>query len=271
VRNAGVSTPVAVQVLGTPPLGGSGTDSARAVKGLLRRLCRVNAAFRPEQLLTPFGVAFLLACLLCFSAASAQPLPSSLLPNGDLEAADAADAAKPAAWGKPDGLGVQWVDSGDSSHGRAIRMDTRVTEKAMAAQWRKAGLTNEWNIPKPADNPIAETYGLSLYSDPIPVRREQPYRITFDFKGPSGGAKVWVRGWGMIRGKERRRWEIPVGCNSKGGGWSTCSQVFFPGKFSPEVTRMRVMLFAFYPAGVYWFDNLRLEPITVQEYEAAKR
>jgi hypothetical protein len=38
---------VAVQVLGTPPLGGSGTDSVRTVKGPLRRLCRVNAAFRP--------------------------------------------------------------------------------------------------------------------------------------------------------------------------------------------------------------------------------
>jgi hypothetical protein len=47
--------------------------------------------------------------------------------------------------------------------------------------------------------------------------------------------------------------------------------VFFPGKFRPEVTKMRVMLYAFYPAGVYWFDNIRIEPITVQKYEAAKK
>lgn len=215
--------------------------------------------------------AFLIAAVLASGSAFAQTLTSPLLPNGTLEQADAADRTKPAAWGKPDGLGVQWVDSGDPAHGRAVRMDTRVSEKAMVAQWKKAGLTNEWNIPKPADNAIAETYGRSLYSDPIPVERTQAYRITFDFKGRSGGAKVWVRGWGMIQGKERRRWETWVACKSTGDGWTTCSQVFFPGKFRPEVTKMRVMLYAFYPAGIYWFDNVRIEPISLQEYEAAKK
>jgi hypothetical protein len=34
---------------------------------------------------------------------------------------------------------------------------------------------------------------------------------------------------------------------------------------------MRVMLYAFYPAAIYWFDDLRLEPISLQEYEAAKK
>jgi len=213
--------------------------------------------------------AFIFAALLASGPASAQPAASSLLPNGAFEQADAADGTKPAAWGKPDGLGVQWVETGDPAHGRAIRMDTRVSEQAMVAQWKQAGLTNEWNIPKPAGNAIAETYGLSLYSDPIPVQRAQPYRITFAFKGPSGGAKVWVRGWGLIQGKERRRWETWVACTSTSDRWTTCSQVFFPGKSRPEVTKMRVMLYAFYPAGIYWFDDLRIEPISLQQYEAA--
>ena len=133
-----------------------------------------------------------------------------------------------------------------------------------------AFITQKLSDAGPADNAVAETYGLSLYSDAIPVQPAQPYRITFDFKGPSGGAKVWVRGWGMLQGKERRRWETWVACNSKGEGWTTCSQVFFPGKFRPEVTKMRVMLYSFYPAGLYWFDNVRIQPITLQEYKAAK-
>jgi hypothetical protein len=211
------------------------------------------------------------AALLASAAAFAQSSASSLLPNGTFEQADAADGTKPAAWGKPDGLGVQWLDSGDPAHGRVIRMDTRVSEKAMAAQWKKAGLTNQWNIPKPAGNAIAETYGLSLYSEPIPVERTQAYRITFAFKGPSGGAKVWVRGWGMIQGRERRRWETWVPCASSGDRWTTGSQVFFPGKFRPEVSKMRVMLYAFYPAAIYWFDDLRIEPISPREYEAARK
>jgi hypothetical protein len=140
-------------------------------------------------------------------------------------------------------------------------MDTRISEQAMQAQWIKTGLTNLWNIPKPEKNAIAETYGLSLYSDPMPVKAGQAYRITFDYMGPDGGAKVWVRGWGMFQGEKRRRWETTVTCHCKDGGWTPNSQVIHPTKARPEVTEMKVMLFAFYPAGVSWFDNVRLEPV----------
>jgi len=194
-----------------------------------------------------------------------------LVANGNFEQVAAGAADRPAAWGKPDGLGVQWADSGDAAHGKAIRMDTRISEKAMMAQWRKTGQTNEWNIPNAAASAVAETYGLSLYSDDIPVKPGQPYRITFDFKGANDGAKVWVRGYGLLQGKQRRRWETQVGCKGNATTWSTCSQVFFPTKFCPEVTEIKVMLFAFYPAGVYWFDNVRIEPITVDAYNAEKR
>jgi hypothetical protein len=196
---------------------------------------------------------------------------TGLVANGTFEKANSDDSSRPANWDKPDGLGVQWRDSGDASHGKAICMDTRISEKAMVAQWQKVGLTNDWNIPKPANNAIADTYGLSLYSEPIPVKPGQPYRITFDFKGHSDGAKVWVRGWGVIGGKRRRLWETWAGCKSNGSGWTTCSQVFFPTKYRPAVTEMRVMLFAFHPARLYWFDNVRIEPISVQEYDREKR
>jgi hypothetical protein len=184
-----------------------------------------------------------------------------LLPNGGFEKADPALAAKPAGWGRPDGLGVQWIAAPEPGHGKAIRMDTRVSEQAMQAQWRRTGLTNEWNIPRPDAVPIATTYGLSLYSDPVPVRPGQAYRITFDFKGASGGAKVWVRGWGLFQGEKRRRWETWVKCSSTGEAWTTCSQVFHPTRARPDVTEMRVMLYAYHPPGVYWFDNVRIEPV----------
>jgi hypothetical protein len=206
-------------------------------------------------------------CLLVTAAAlagasfpcAAQPV--SALPHGDFEQADARDASRPAGWDRVDGLGVQWTRAAEPAHGKAIRIDTTVSETAMQAQWVRTGLTNIWNIPKPSNGAIAETYGLSLYSDPIPVTPGQAYRITFDFKGADGGAKVWVRGWGMFQGEKRRRWETYVACHSRGGEWTTCTQVFHPTKFRPDVTEMKVMLFAFYPAGVYWFDNVRIEPV----------
>jgi len=186
---------------------------------------------------------------------------ASVLPNGDFEKADAVDRAKPIGWDKPDGLGIQWVNApGEPGRGKVIRMDTAVSEKAMVNQWRKMGIT-QWNIPQPAGNPIAETYGLSYYSVPVPVRAGQAYQVSFDFKGPAGG-KVWVRGWGMYQGEKRRRYETIVFCRGKENQWTTFRQTFHPTRNRPEVTEMRVMLYAYYPAGVYWFDNVRLEPVS---------
>ncbi len=217
---------------------------------------RASGFFR----ISDFGFRIYAALFLALSTTTALSA-DSILPHGDFEQADPADHSRPAGWDRVDGLGVQWTAAPDPAHGKAIRMDTRVTEKAMQEQWRKTGLTNDWNIPKPENNPIADTYGLSLYSAPMPVKPGQAYRITFDFKGPSGGAKVWVRGYGIFQGEKRRRWETYVTCNSKGEGWTTLSQVLHPTKMRPDVTEMRVMLFAFHPAGVYWFDNLHIESL----------
>jgi hypothetical protein len=208
-----------------------------------------------------YDLRFAILAAVFFFQCAACTQAEDILTNGDFEKADAADPAKPAGWDRMDGLGVQWTQSPGDSHGRVIRMDTRFSEQEMQAQWIKTGLTNIWNIPKPGKNAVAETYGLSLYSTAIPVKPGQAYRITFDFKGHSGGGKVWVRGYGMLQGEMRRRWETYVDCHVKDDGWTTQSQVFHPTKFRPDVTEIKVMLFAYYPAGIYWFDNIHIEPV----------
>ena len=211
------------------------------------------------------------AACLCVAAGEISAA-ESLVRNGSLEEADPATPATPAYWDKVDGLGVQWTSAPEPAHGKAIRMDTSIPEKAMVESWKKAGLNDKWDIPNPAGNAVAETYGLSHYSDPIPVQKGQPYKITFDYKGPSAGAKVWVRGWGQFEGEKRRRWETTIECRvANPKEWTTISQEFFPTKSRPEVTEMRVMLYAFYPPGQYWFDNVRIEPITLPEYEQLRK
>ena len=185
---------------------------------------------------------------------------SELLANGDFEKADVADPLRPAGWDRVDGLGVQWAQAPDAAHGRAIRMDTRLSEQTLQAQWVKTGLTNLWNIPEPGKNAIAETYGLSLYSAPMAVKPGQAYRITFHFRG-NAGAKMWVRGYGIFQGERRRRWETYIDCLAKGEAWVIQSQIFHPTKFRKDVTEIKVMLFAYYPAGVCWFDNIQIEPV----------
>ncbi len=196
----------------------------------------------------------LCAWLAMVAVDAAEPL----VVNGDLENADPADATQPLGWDKTDGLGVQWV-AGPDGAGKAIRMDTALTEQQMVAQWTTVGMT-QWVFPKPAGNAIAETYGLSLYSQAMPVEAGRTYRVTVRYRG-SGGAKVWVRGYREKNGKEQRQYESMGACPAAVNAWGEFTQDFNPTKHRPEVTTMKVMLFAYYPAGVSWFDDVRIVPL----------
>jgi hypothetical protein len=209
--------------------------------------------------------------VLLLIAATPAWAAEQLVKNGDFEQAEATDASKPAFWDKPDGLGVQYTNAPDPGHGKAIRMNTAITEAQLNEQCKKVGV-EKWIIPNPTRSPVGENYGLSLYSDAMPVVKGQPYKITFDYKGASGGAKMWVRGYGNFEGEKRRRWETTVECRvANPREWTTISQEFFPTKMRPDVSEMKVMLYSFYPTGVYWFDNVRIEPISVAEYEELRK
>jgi hypothetical protein len=198
-----------------------------------------------------------LACLLAISARG-----QSVLPNGDFEQGDPAKPGKAAHWELSDGLAVQWTDApavaGAPAHGKAIRMDTSLSEKAVVASDAKAGLT-QWVFPKPADSPIAETYGLSLYSEAMPVTPGKTYRVTFDYLAPKGTAgKLWFRAYADVDGQKKRVYEGTIECAGS-GTWKEFTGLFHPTKYRPNVAEFKIMLFAFYPPGVAWFDNVRVE------------
>ena len=199
-------------------------------------------------------------CILYAEDEQAEGQSVSLVKNGGVEKSDKNDKTKPACWDKPDGLGIKWVEA--PAHGKVIRMDTSVSEKAMSDQRKKVGIT-QWKFPNPSHGPIGATYGLSCYSDTIPVKSGLAYRVSFDFKTqrPCNGAKVWVRGYGRIKGKQRRRYETIVNCRVQNNKWTKFSQMFNPTKHTPKVTEMKVMLFAYWPAGIYLFDNVHIDPV----------
>ena len=208
----------------------------------------------------------LLRLVLAFPlfAVGALPGAETLPANGNFEKADPTNPKAPAHWDLPDGLGVRWADAsvtpGGAAHGKAIRMDTAVSEKAMVASWEQAGIT-QWNFPKPAGNAIAETYGLSLYSEEAPLVAGKAYEVSFDYFSEKGTAgKVWFRGYGDLGGKRKRLYEGIVDCASK-GEWRHFSGVFHPTKNTPKVTGFKVMLFAFYPPGVCWYDNVVVKAV----------
>jgi hypothetical protein len=193
----------------------------------------------------------------------------SLLPNGGFEEIDPTNSARPRGWDTLDGLGVRWVTETNGAPNKQIRMNTAVSEKDYVASCKAAGL-DKWVFPDAAGNPIAATYGLSYYSDWIPAATGQAYRLTFRFRG-AGGGKVWVRGYGILRNEERRRFDTIVNCRGTGKEWKTFSQCFHPTRQTPTVTRMRIMLYAYWPPGVYEFDDVAVTPVSAEEWLADHR
>jgi hypothetical protein len=188
----------------------------------------------------------------------------SVLPNGDFEQADPANPGKAAHWDLTDGLGVQWTNApvvpGGPAHGKAIRMDTAVPETALVASYAKAGLI-QWVFPHPQGNAIAETYGLSLYSEAVPLVPGKTYRVTFDYLAEKGTAgKLWFRAYGDVNGEKKRVYEGTVDC-SGGATWKQFTGLFHPTRHTPNATEFKIMLYAYYPAGVAWFDNIKVEAL----------
>jgi len=150
---------------------------------------------------------------------------------------------------------------------------------------------------------IGATYGVSLYSEKIKCKPKQSYKISFDFKGPVGGdpffcAKLMIRGFGTTKdqdGKEaaRKLWETIVFCRAKENGWRHFEQAFNPtrrptgktlkrepGKDDKkgdereykyiDIAFLRVMLYAYWPRTEYYFDNIKIEEISDEEFERLK-
>nr|MBA3710246.1 hypothetical protein [Planctomycetota bacterium] len=105
------------------------------------------------------------------------------------------------------------------------------------------------------------TYGLSLYSEAFPIEPKRAYRLRYDFMGPASGVKVWVRGYGEMRGTKRRLYEAVANGVGDGDGWHTVTHDFHPTEHTPLVTEMKVMLYAYWPAQAYWIRRIRIETL----------
>jgi hypothetical protein len=211
--------------------------------------------------------------------------PHEGVPNGGFEEARTDLPRGPAGWSHPDGLTIFWVRD-ESEHKMVMMIDTSVPEgeaKKRQAQLREALAAKSALPPAPAKTScgqygtIGANNGVSIYSEKIKCKPKQAYKISFDYKGPSA-AKVWVRGWGPLGGEERRRWETYVACRVSGGGWHHFEQAFHPTRrlLSKdnvkyiEISYLRVMLYAYWPNGTYYFDNVKIEEISDEEYERMK-
>lgn len=192
----------------------------------------------------------------------------NLIRNGTFEKG----RTSPDAWDKADGLLSFWHREPDGN--RCIRMDTDVYEKQALAWIEKfkagapaAQAPRKTPTRGPKYNTMAGTYGVKLYSDYIPVKPGAAYRISVDAKGSMQGMffpKVFVKAYGppaadRFGKQERELYRCYLACRVQGmDRWQHFSRVFHPTKLTPTARKMRVMIFAYWPPGEYYFDNVRI-------------
>jgi hypothetical protein len=196
--------------------------------------------------------------LLCYGMDAAE----NLIRNGGFEQADPADATRLLAWGRIDGLGIRWLAGPTGGSGKALRFDTAVSEKDMVASWKSQGIT-EWDIPDASDGPVGATYGLSLYSDAVPIVTDQAYAIEVRHKGPGGG-KIWVRGYAKRGDAMKRVYEAQTELGAD-KDWKQTVYAFHPTRHTPLVSEVKVMLYAYWPAKESWFDDVVLRTASNEE------
>jgi hypothetical protein len=219
--------------------------------------------------------------------------------NGGFEEEVQGAIPYPKGWAHPDNYCILWIkDAMAPEHGKVIMLDTdheQFVAYRSQAQLR-AALAAGKPLPPPPEpargsgyDAIGGNNGVPYYSEKFACKPNQAYKISFDFKGASGGAKVWVRGWKFLAGEERHRYDTFVNCYVKGTDWRHFEQAFHPGRRlgpkdkhtdTPEqkeknavyesMDYLRVMLYAYWPLGQYWFDNIKIEEISDEEYKRLK-
>lgn len=229
------------------------------------------------------------------AAPDIPPGASNLIANGDFEAG----AVTPAGWQTIDGLSTFWVDDPDPAHGKILKIDTDVQQKQGYEWWaqiREGASPKDAPAKLPTVPPKYDTLagldGVWFWSDPIPVTRGKAYWFTVDAKGPE--VLTWLVGYtdapdtrfgadaaafmGYLR--DRKNPEFVTARGHKGfvheyvwkgqmkaggsGEWKTYSRrakPFRPTESTPTVRFLRVMLYAYWPPGIYCIDNIRVTEV----------
>lgn len=141
---------------------------------------------------------------------------------------------------------VSWVQSPEEGKGKCIR----------------------FNIPQD----IAATYGAAYYSDPIPIEDGTIYRFSIRVRSDGPTVKIFLKHYRFFppgpnekEGQWRETRRAPLNCVGERGQWATYTRDFRPhrtdagGKVDPTITRIE--LYAYWPEGVVYFDDVVLKKL----------
>lgn len=119
---------------------------------------------------------------------------------------------------------------------------------------------------------IAATYGVAYYSDPISIKDGELYRFSIRVRTDGPQVKIFLKHYAWLpagpnesQGQWRETRRAPLNCkgeNHQKGEWYTYTRDFHPhrdDRFDPVITR--VELYAYWPKGVVYFDDVVLKKL----------
>ena len=188
-------------------------------------------------------------------APTASSQPANLLVNGDFEQPDATGAL-PAGWTTEHPANVRRIDL-DGQRGGVVEMT--------------------------GDKQLMGGYGVDLLSEKIPIKPNTRYRCTGVTRSDGPNMKVFVRGYGTVTRRvkgEVKTFEDAVYTMRKDilptGDWTPFDLDFtiVPfnefGAYQHRVEYVRIKLWAYWPAGTCWFDDVRFEEVGPLPADAAR-
>jgi hypothetical protein len=190
----------------------------------------------------------------------------NLLPNGNFDAGK----DKPDNWEAADGLTSFWIY--EKGRGRILKLDSRISRKQALEWWsvRKknpAAKPPKPIIPKKTLAAVGAMEGVMIDSGFIKVKPGQNYKLSVDYKGRHKPF-VWIKGFFR---HPRRNYDCDcyqtrlVPEDGEPDKWKSFSIGFNPTSRIKRTDKMKVRIYAYWPVGVYYFDNVRIEEITPEE------
>ncbi|MFP4026321.1 MAG: hypothetical protein ACLFWL_00830 [Candidatus Brocadiia bacterium] len=213
----------------------------------------------------------------------------------------------PYKWEPVDRLGSFWVKGGSHGkrcikmdtrisekqwlpfNGKIITNIRKLQERL---NWRAQFVLKKCPLPDPPKpqftspphyDAVGGLHGIHYKGPFIRHRKGAIYRVTVDARvKQQGGAKVFVKGFIDQKMKttegiqviKRNAYRAPMGLHGLGRKWKRFSRILHPAKSRSTVEGKRlepqwiqVQLYSYWPVGVYYWDNVRLEIIGFEKEE----
>lgn len=120
----------------------------------------------------------------------------------------------------------------------------------------------------------AESNGLAVLSDPIPIEPDTRYRLSFRYKSDAPRLHIFVKGYTMdenIKGepaeREIYRRQVPPTAGTD-GKWVTIVDELNPQHVAFPVQHLRIDLYVYLSPGLVMFDDITLKAVGEQTRDA---